>query len=509
MKTIQYIFGIVLAAALLTSCADFLDIQPAGKKIVQKGDISSYDNLLYGSGTLGSGFKNNAPFVMVTDDVQVSDNQITYNTNNSYFASHNAFIFNTPYLNPNSKDNFWGSFYTVSQIYNCCIDGVNGVRTPDSEDAANSTVAQATVGRAWSYFTASLIYGPIYRPSGGNTAKVLPYRKTSQVLAQMEDLSTLDEIYDLVSEDIHSVLKYVPEETSGNARFGKIQTYAFLAYYHLFTAHYDSVAFYADKSLALAASQKGGMDNLIYDMNEFSWADTKVATEPDARYRSSINTSQGDVALTEVDMRETCLYKYIGFAGLCYPSQALIDLFDAETDLRREYFFFEYDGFKGTLGGVPYDDGRRIQNYQYKIILSSGFTYPEVLLMRAEGYARTGNTTKALADLNYLRKFRHKRGTPELTISGADDILLEITKERRRELPVTSHKRFADLKRYTNDNGKPWSQTSITHTVCGKSFTQNIDSEYFVMPIPNDVKRFNPQWGLEEDTTPWNQTYKF
>jgi len=500
---------IILSVFLSTSCSKFLDVKPAGKLIVQKGDIASYDNLMNGSGVLGSGFKNIGNYVMLSDEIEVSDNHITYNTNDSYIAGHNAYIFKTPYSNPIIKDNIWGAFYSVAQTYNCCIDGVNEVKTPETTEEANATIAQATIGRAWSYFTASLLYGPVYKPNGNNTAKVLPYRKTSQVLAPMEDLSTMDEVYASVSKDIHSVLKNVPDAVTGVARFGKVQTYSFLAYYHLFTAKYDSVAYYANKALTMAAEQKGGMDNLFYDMNMFSWADSKVATEPDARYRSSINTSQGSVALSDANMREICLYKYIGIIGLCYPSQELLGLFNATTDLRREYFFFEYDGYKGTLGGVAYNDGRRIQNFQSKVAYTSGFTYPEILLMRAEGYVRTGKTAEALADLNYLRKFRHKTGTPVLNISGADNIMLEIAIERRREIPVCSHKRFADLKRYTNDAGKPWSKSGITHSLRGKSFTKSVDSDYFVMPIANDVIKYNPQWGLEENTTPWSKDFNF
>jgi hypothetical protein len=508
MKT-KILTLIILSGFLSASCSKFLDVKPAGKLIVPKGDIVSYDNLMNGTGVLGSGFKNLGNYIMLTDEIEVSDNQITYNTNDSYISSFNAYIFRTPYSNPINSDNIWGAFYGVAQTYNCCIDGVNDVRTPETAEEADATIAQATIGRAWSYFTASLIYGPVYKPNGDNSTKVLPYRKTSQVLSPMEDLSTLDEVYANVSKDIHSVLKNVPDVVTGVSRFGKVQTYALLAYYHLFTAKYDSVAYYANKALTMAAEQKGGMDNLFYDMNKFSWADSKVSTEPDARYNSSINTSQGSMALSDANMREMCLYKYVGLAGLCYPSQELLGLFNATTDLRREYFFFEYNGYKGTLGGVAYDDGRRIQNYQTKVANTSGFTYPEILLMRAEGYVRTGKTTEALSDLNYLRKFRHKTGTPNLIISGADNIMLEIANERRREIPVRSHKRFADLKRYTNDINKPWSKSEITHSVRSKSFKQKVDSDYFIMPIPNDVRKYNPQWGLEENTTPWNRDFNF
>lgn len=118
--------------------------------------------------------------------------------------------------------------------------------------------------------------------------------------------------------------------------------------------------------------------------------------------------------------------------------------------------------------------------------------------------ARTNDLAGALADLNYLRKFRHKTGTPDLGISGQDNIIQEVIDERRRELPVGSHKRFFDLKRFSLESGKPWSKTSVTHTVKGTAYTQNVDSEYFTLPISNDVLRFNPHWGIPLETAVWS-----
>jgi hypothetical protein len=133
---------------------------------------------------------------------------------------------------------------------------------------------------------------------------------------------------------------------------------------------------------------------------------------------------------------------------------------------------------------------------------TNGYSFPEILLMRAEGRARSGNFSGALADLNLLRKNRHITGTPDLNLTG-DALIEEITKERRRELPSGSPKRWHDLKRYTLDAGKPWSKTSITHTLRGQTYTANIDSEHFVRPISNEILRFNPQWGRAEETRPW------
>lgn len=76
----------------------------------------------------------------------------------------------------------------------------------------------------------------------------------------------------------------------------------------------------------------------------------------------------------------------------------------------------------------------------------------EAYLNRAEAYAQmNGNETKAIADLNTLRRYRI---TDYQDITNVADLLQEIRQERRRELCFDEHRWF-DLRRY----GMP----SITH----------------------------------------------
>lgn len=504
----------IILLPILSSCKKFLDVKPAGKLIPESGDVSSFDKLLNHNNTIDWIYQNNnrgSVLNYLTDDFEMSDNQAEFAWYNGHpnIDSYFAFTFKTPYGNPAVQDYFWNwGFYRAAQYFNSCIDGVNAVRTPAVEKEANTIIAQASVARAWGYFYAALGYGPVYKPNGDNSRKVLPYRIASDVMAPMEELSTMKQMFDKISSEIHSNLEHIPEQAGFNTRFGKVQTYAFLSHYHLFTQKFDSVEFYANKALTIAAQQNGGMDNLFYDMNKFSWADARVATNPDQRASSSINTTQGTDPLTASYNREICLYRTSAFAPstTVYPSSEYLALFDAAKDLRRQYFFFEYLGYKTTNANVVYDDGRRILNYQDKQARTSGYTYPEILLMRAEGYARRNNLAGALSDLNYLRKFRFVTGTPSLNLSDQNSVIHEVINERRRELPVGSPKRFFDLKRLCLDVGKPWAKTSIKHTVKGVDYSANIDSEHFILPISNDVLRWNPQWGVSLNMSPWSNS---
>lgn len=511
MKRLLYI---TVIAFIALSCNKFLDVKPAGKLIPPPGDISSFDRLLNNTSTIDWVYQNNnrsSSLVFLTDDVEITNNQADYAWYDGHpnIDNYFAFIFKKPYGNPNVQDYYWNwGFYRQAQYFNTCIEGVNSVRTADVSKGADEIIAQATIARAWSYFYATMGYGPVYKPGGDNSKKTIPYRTSSDVMSKMEDLSTQEEVFQKVLADIHANLKNTPEQVPSNTCFGKVQAYAFLAYYHLFTQKFDSVAVYADKALTMAANQKGGMRNLFYDYNLFKWADAKVATNPDQRNTSSINTSEGLDPITATYNREICLYRPSASAGgtSYYPSQEYLALFDRTTDLRCEYFFFEHLGYKTTVSGTVYDDGRRIINSQTKIATTSGFTFPEILLMRAEANARLGKTSQALADLNYLRALRHKTGTPALTIIDKDQLTNEIIKERRRELPVGSPKRFFDLKRLCLDSGKPWSKTEIVHYVKGTPHRASIDSDFFILPIRNEILRWNPHWNIPLDTSPWSNS---
>ena len=514
MKKNIYITLFLVVLLITTSCNKFLDVKPAGRLIPEKGDVASYEKLLNHEYTTTGGFSNNnngCCLNYLTDDIMISDNQADYFWTSSFpnLESYYAHIFKAPYFNPNDPDYYtwWMDFYRPIEYFNVCIDGINSVRTEAEEKLANETIAQAKVARAYLFFNLGLIYGPVYNPKTTNSTKTIPMRTQSNVLAPMEDLATSDELFAQVLKDIHSSLKHMPEYVGSPSRFGKAATYAFLSNYHMFTQKYDSVALYADKALVLAASQNGGIENLFYDYNKFSWADANVATDPDKRHSSSINTSQGSTPLTAAYHNEMLLYRKCSNASgpsFNYPSSEFISLFNEDEDLRREYFFFEHNGYKTKQAGITYDDGRRIINYQTKKRTTSGYTYPELLLMRAEGRARTNDLAGAIADINLLRKFRMKPGFTPFTSSNQDQIILEVINERRRELAVGSTKRFLDLKRLVLDSGKPWAKETITHIVKGNKYSAKVNSDFFIMPIQNDVILRNPHWGKEIETRPWS-----
>lgn len=491
---IQYIF-MLLATTVLSGCAKFLDVKPKGRFI--PGTVEEYDRIMDNFVVVNSSFQGGVLWYL-TDDVILSEGmgKVFYVANNSNTIDrYYAYTFRQPYRNPVITDLFWT--YNVVAIFNNVIDGVNTVKTAGDAKYAREVIAQAKLGRAWNYFIMNLLYGPVYKPGGSNTAKTIPYITSSDVEAPMVDLSTQEEMFTHIFRDLHEALPDMPVTTSWPSRPNKIAAYTMLAYYHLFTQKFDSVAHYAN--LAWTQGAAGGVDKIMYNYNSFSW-------------RTPANPLVSEIAgpdnlLFAPNNREAILHRAPDFAGLSpqsYPSDEIIGLYDQARDLRFKYFFLAAPGYKVTYNNVTYDDGNRIQYYRVsKTQVTGGFNYPELLLMRAEAYARTNKLNEAVADLNTLRSYRYVTGTPPLVPGTQDQVIQMVLDERRRELPLGGSKRLLDLKRFVLETGKPWSKSKITHTVGSTVYEGTVDSPDFMLPISNVYLKFNPQWGVPLDTRPF------
>lgn len=502
---------ILFSFALLTGCNKFLDVKPKGKLIPT--DISEFNHLLDNKDIVQYPFLNNNSAGMLgymTDNITLSEGigKVAYKGNNSpNLDSYYGYIFRAPFRNPNSNSYFWEwGTYRAAKYFNNVIDGVSALRTPANAEEADAILAQAYVNRAWSYFHTTLVFGPVYKPGGNNTTKTIPYVTSSDVSAPMPDLSTQEEVFAKVKADLHAALAGIPAVTNYPSRPNKMTAQTMLAYYHLFTQEYDSVVYYSN--LAWTAAIAKGVDNVLYNFNDLAYVD------PANELISPISSPDNRINLPA--SREILFFRApdnnAGISNHSYPSDEFIALFDPARDLRYKYYLLTAPGYKTTHNGTVYDDGNRLQYYRGRSVtggpkfqMTAGFSFPELLLIRAEGYARTKRLNEAMADLNLLRRYRFVTGTPDLDMPASqDEVIRLVLEERRRELPLGHIKRFLDLKRFCLEPGKPWGKTRITHQLGTETFEGTIDDPLFVLPIPNAVLNFNPQWGVPPDTRPFN-----
>ncbi|WP_346316129.1 RagB/SusD family nutrient uptake outer membrane protein [Chitinophaga sp. YIM B06452] len=506
MRLFRIYISVITGILLLSACNKFLDVKPKGKLI--PSEVADFDHLLDNTNIVQFIFVDNNLGSMpgyLTDNLELSEGiaKIAYKANNHpNIDRFYAYTFRKPYNNPNVADYFWDwGTYRSAAYFNNVIDGVSKIQDLSSGDMqyARRVLAQARAGRAWVYFHHSLLYGPIYRPGGNNSTRTIPYLTNSDVTAPMVDLSTQEEVFALVAQDLHAALPDAPENTNWPSRPNKAAVQTMLANYHLFTQKYDSAAYYANLAWT-AATASGGPGRVLYNYNDFTW------TNPANVISSTIKAP--DNFLSAVNSREILLYRSTdagaGRSSASYPSAEFTALFDKNTDLRYKFFFLTAPGYKTTYNSVTYDDGERVQYYRgSKSQMTSGFTYPELLLIRAEAYARTNKLAEAIADLNLLRQYRYVTGTPPLAVGTQEEVIKAVLDERRRELPIGSIKRMLDLKRFVLEPGKPWHRAKITHMVGAEKFEANVDSDFFILNISNTILQYNPGWNIPLDTRPY------
>lgn len=510
MKKI-YISLILSSALFMTNCTDFLDVKPVGRLIPSK--VEDLENLLNNTRTIDYHFMDNnrgSFYAFLGDNVRISNNQESYLYTSTFvnIERYAAYTYYHPYNNPNIIQYTWEwGIYRAAAIFNTVIDEVVALNGQDS-DVGKNIVAQAKAGRAWSYMVGGLGYGPMYDPDGTNEHKVLPYRKDSSPVAPNPSLSTTKEILDLVEQDLLEA-KGAPVNVGNPTRASLTAVEGLLAQLYMYKRDWTKMSQYAESAWSKALATKGSVDNLIYNLNDFSYKPNPSASpSPGTDVEVALELVGPDNLINQTNNREFLLYRVAPTSGSSvYPSSDFLDLFDQSADQRYRLFALKSLGYSVTVGGIKYDDG--VQTYYYresKMAANQGMTYPELLLMKAEANARLNNLSAALTDLNLLRKYRYSPATATLQNGGSlnqDQLLEEILKERRRELPLYTFQRVLDIKRLALDTGKPWAKTKIEHVVGGKTYSADVKSKFFTLDINNPTILLNPSWGLVPNTQPY------
>ncbi|GEP94516.1 membrane protein [Chitinophaga cymbidii] len=118
----------------------------------------------------------------------------------------------------------------------------------------------------------------------------------------------------------------------------------------------------------------------------------------------------------------------------------------------------------------------------------TGLSTEEVILNRAECYARSGKHDLAMKDLNDLLVNRYKADEfSELTASSASEALGLILKERRKEL-VFRGIRWSDIRRLNKEGAN----ITLRRIIAGVEYTLPPNDKRYALPIPPDEMLLNP-----------------
>lgn len=420
---------LLMASVSLLSCKKFLDAKP-DKKLVIPSTLRDLQGLLDDNAQMNS---NNAALAEVAAD----DYFLTTNNWSALQAyQRSAYIWEEDLITGFPND--WSFVYDVVYNANLVLEHVEKIpRDVQNESQWNNIKGSALLFRSKSYLQAVNIWAKAYDENTASVDLGIPLRQGSD-FNRPSVRSTVDETYKVIITDLEDAVPLLPVIPQHVMRPSRTAAYALLARTYLSMRRYEKAALYADTCLKLY--------NSLLNYNTLNAA----ASYPVPRFN------------TEVIMHSFMHARYGNIANSVAKIDSVLYRSYAANDLRKTVFF------KANADGTFSFKG----SYNTTVNLFSGIATDELYLIRAECYARAGNITSAMNDLNTLLQTRWKTGTfVPLSAANQQAALNLILTERRKEL-VFRDLRWMDIKRLNKEG-------------VGIAIRRNLNNQLYVLP-PND-----------------------
>lgn len=348
----------------------------------------------------------------------------------------------------------WDDSYEQVFFANVVLEGLSDITPgPGQQEEWNDVKGGALLFRARAFYNLAQLFCASYDPSTARTDMGIPLRLVSDVEAPVVR-STVQETYAQIIEDLKEaagLLRVTPEFKSDASRPA---AFGLLARCFLSMRDYDQALSYADSCLRLY--------DVLLDYNELN----SSTTYPFERFNGEV-ILHGRLAPT---------YPLTSVSRGIVDS-LLLASYD-ENDLRGSLFFrINADGGKTFRGAYTGLSSR-----------FSGIATDEMLLTRAECYARSGETGLAMTDLNTLLEKRFREGTfVPLVANDGEDPLSLILAERRKEL-LFRGLRWSDLRRL---NKEPGFAITLQRKAGGQLYSLPPGDPRYILPIPDYVIEYS------------------
>jgi len=367
----------------------------------------------------------------------------------SSMATVEFMLWDTDFLPDDTREGFWSGEYKKIFYANLVLAYLDEVSGTEEEKAILR--ADAHFIRAYSYWELANTYCLPYTDANKNEPG-LPI-KLSTSFEEPFERQPLHVVYEQIESDLQEALKIeVPLVQGGKARHwraSKAGVNGFAARYWLNRFDYAKAKQYADAALA-------DYNTLVDYNSQMSYGNPQTLTlDAGTAQQKSYTIQYPYTHNNQVDFTDMLGWKEFMYFRMLYheswwyvPSQELLNLYDTTHDLRYKYHIVE---------GYSYDRGMTKPSYNYpgyifffKDRIPSGPTVAEMLLIKAEAMAHTGDVQGAMTQLNLLRSKRMVPGSwVDLTATDKDDAIKKVIEERRREMPFVH--RWTDLRRYNNN----------------------------------------------------------
>ena len=443
MDKIKYIYITVMLTGglIMTSCSNFLDIQPTGKVI--PNTLEEYRALI--TTAYAERLTDRSLCDIRTGDITIrNDNQ-----DQSDYGDIEKWVAD----NPSGVEFGWSSYYENIYYANAIINKKDEI-TEGSQEDINQLVGEAYFMRGYMHFLLVNLYGQPYTKDGAPQTKAVPLKLTLD-LEELPTRNTVEEIYTSILSDIENARKLIKQkewETGYNYRFTTIAVDAFESRTCLYMGEWQAAYDNAEHALA----QKSSLED--YNQPDFLLPNQYKSIESISAYESIYSVTRWR-------------------ASLATPT--FVQMFTQDSDLRPAKYF-----------AAANSDGN------YPIIKTNGtneygcsFRTSELYLNAAEAAARLNKLPEARSRLLQLMETRY---TPTGYIQKKDqvdnmsqtELITEILNERARELAFEGHRWF-DLRRTT----RPRIEKVVNG---GQIVVLEQDDARYTLRIPLSASNANP-----------------
>lgn len=461
MRSIYKYFIFSMAALSLAGCKKYVDIKTQGSLVPNQ--TTNYRYLL----NSGNTFENNPSLSdFASNDINITDAaQVSGLTGGLFYAWFPAAYTWSPVIytvgNPSyEQDGNWNSAYAKILTCNTIINELPGSEGTEQDKA--ELTAEALVHRADAYLALVNNYAKPYNAATAATDLGVPLL-TVQTVSQSLKRATVQAVYDQIIADLTRAIPALPSTQLYTMLPTSASAYGELARCYLYMNDYANASRYADQALALRSA-----------INDLSVLTTVNTTNYPRR------TVDPEILLSKlpysgsVRYSPTALKMSDEFLALLGTTDQRYTLFTTTGDVIGSGYTGRFFS-KETATGETRNEGPSV---------------PEMMLIKAEAFARTGDAANAMVWVNRLRV---KRFLPAnyvaMTATSGNDALVKVIDERRREF-FGLQLRWWDMRRLKDE--ALFSRT-YTRVFNGTTYTLAPNSNRYVFPIAQTLINLNPE----------------
>ncbi|MCX2451948.1 RagB/SusD family nutrient uptake outer membrane protein [Pedobacter sp. PLR] len=485
MKAFKILSALLLLCLGMASCQKFLDIKKSSNEFFMT-TASDCQLLLDDYAKMNTGYPLDGE--ISADDYFLSSASAQLST----IPQEEKDLYN---WNPNAQRISslpnWVNPYQVINSANLVLQTLDKLKGGNDDPALiNALRGAALFYRAYCFWTVAQMYAKPYTVGTANQDPGIPLMLDPDINVK-STRGTVQDTYNRILQDLQEALTLLPKTSTYTTRPNKIAAYAMLARTYLSMGDYPNALINANAALEI---KKDLMDYNSSTSIPFTRFNKEVIFHVISRYNAGIPVV-GAILVPGSATANSCIARI---------NPDLVDAYST-NDLRRSIFLkpntvsISLTNSSGGKTATTLQDGtfRFSGNYEPATTPTffTGLAVDEILLIRAECYARAGNIGLAADDINLLLNMRYKPNTyVNMTAQTAPDIALNtILTERRKELLMRGL-RWTDLRRlkkpairitkdvtFTGLNTSPVKVENITST------TLPANDPKFTLLIPKEV----------------------